>query len=304
MFSPKVCVVIVTYNGIKWIDKCLSSIEKSSTKADILIIDNGSTDGTLEILRQKGRCTHLHESEANLGFGKANNIGLKHGFNEGYDYFLLLNQDAWVEENTIEHLIVQMESESKFGITSPMHYNGNGTKLDHFFEFYLSRMDVYQEDLKKDQVKEQLYEAPFINAACWMVNRSTLEKVGLFHPLFDHYGEDDNYLDRLHHSGLKLGLDTQVKIYHDRDTEAVNHLKDDPTRLFKRSILRALLNPQIEEPRKEASQLARTLSKRLSKKFSGISKLFFRIKCMLEFYRLSQKVRRFTENQESQLSIQ
>ncbi len=303
MSSPKVCVIVVTYNGIKWIDKCLKSIESSTIKTDILIIDNGSTDGTLELLSQDGRCDYLHESDSNLGFGKANNIGLKHGYANDYDYFLLLNQDAWVEENVIEHLIFQMEADKRFGITSPLHYNGKGTNLDHFFEFYLSRMEDYQNDLKEDKIEQKLYESPFINAACWMLNRRTLEKVGLFHPLFEHYGEDDNYIDRLHHVGLKLGLDAHVKVYHDRDTSKVNPLKDDLFRLFRRSTLRSLLDPNNHGTQINNKKEAKKLAKKLSRNHSGISKLVFRIKCFFEYSKISHELKRFSEISQSEINI-
>lgn len=303
MSSPKVCAVIVTYNGLKWIEKCIESLIRSTMSPDVFVIDNGSTDGTVEFLKQQGNCKFLRESNTNLGFGKANNVGLRHGYLEGYEYFLLLNQDAWVEENVIEHLVSNMRVEKQFGILSPMHFNGSGTGFDYLFESYLSRMESYQKDLEANNLSSGLYESRFINAACWLVSRTTLKEVGLFHPLFEHYGEDDNYLDRLHHKGMKLGLDPHVKIYHDRNQTEANPVKDDPHELFRRTLLRVLLDPGNRITDKEAFRKARKLTKKLSKKLSGISKLTFRISCLFKFYQIKKEVQFFGENRQSELSI-
>lgn len=303
MSSAKVCAVIVTYNGMKWIEKCIGSIMRSTVETDILVVDNGSKDGTFEYLEKTGVCKFLFRSSINLGFGKANNLALRKGHSLGYEYFLLLNQDAWVEESAIDHLIASLRTETQYGIASPLHYNGSGTSLDSFFESYLSRTNSYQEDLKTNSVKNRLYESPFINAACWMMNRNTLEEVGLFHPLFDHYGEDDNYIERLHYKGLKLGLDSKVKVYHDREGIGVNLLKNDPHRLFKRSVLRSLLHPEHNESWKTDFKKARKIAKRLSMEESAVFKFIFRSKCMLQFFYTYRDVAIFDKKRKSELSI-
>ena len=71
-----ILVIIVTYNGKAWLDRCISSVLHSRVKADVIVIDNGSSDGTIEHIRDKYPTVKLYESHENLGFGKANNIGL------------------------------------------------------------------------------------------------------------------------------------------------------------------------------------------------------------------------------------
>lgn len=302
MPTPKVCSIIVTYNGIQWIEKCLSSINGSSIKCDIFVVDNCSTDGTLQYLQKSDKCHYLHSSTQNLGFGKANNIALKDAYSQDYDYFLLLNQDAWVDKNVIEYLMAQMTSQAGFGILSPLHFNGEGSKLDPLFENYLTRIPAYQEDLKNNTLNDQLYESPFINAACWLISRNTLETVGLFHPLFDHYGEDDNYIDRLHHHNLKLGLAPQVKMYHAREGVETNPIKNDPRRVFRRSSLRILLDPR-ETDAKNIFKKIRKSSKRLSREIPWIERLTFRIRCLINFRSIKREVKRFKESRQSELRI-
>lgn len=284
---------------MKWIAKGVDSIVKSSFKTDLIIIDNGSTDGTLEFLRENDKIFYLHESKKNLGFGKANNIGLQLGFSHGYDYFLLLNQDAWIEEHTIESLIENLEKHPGFGIVSPMHFNGTGSAFDHLFKSYLSRTPSYQEDFERNSVKE-LYESPFINAACWLMRRKTLEIVGLFHPLYDHYGEDDNYLNRLFFQNLKLGLNTRVRMFHDRDS-GVNPIKDDPYHLYKRSVLSLLLDPGNKVRNNEIRQKARSIARKLSRQLPMMSRIIFKMRCKATLNSISKDVDKFAAEREKEL---
>src|SRR5437870_13044290 len=103
MQNKKVFAIIVTYNGAKWIKKCLSSLLASETKVEVIVIDNGSADETLNIVKEFGSIECVNSVE-NLGFGKANNIGIAIALERKCDYIFLLNQDAWIEQNTITEL--------------------------------------------------------------------------------------------------------------------------------------------------------------------------------------------------------
>ncbi len=72
----KIKAIIVTYNGLKWIDKCFSSLYKSETPLEIITIDNGSVDGSIDKIKKNFPQVEIIENGKNLGFGKANNIGL------------------------------------------------------------------------------------------------------------------------------------------------------------------------------------------------------------------------------------
>ncbi len=99
----KVAAVIVTYNGSKWIDKCINSLLNSTQKIDVFIVDNCSTDGTQHLIK-KYNVEFIQASE-NKGFGVANNIAIELVLKHNPDFIFLLNQDAWVETNTLEQLI-------------------------------------------------------------------------------------------------------------------------------------------------------------------------------------------------------
>ena len=80
--NSEILVIIVTFNGMRWIDRCIDSVRKSDVPADILVIDNGSTDGTVERLQKKS--VEVRSNSANIGFGAANKIGLLEVLEKGY----------------------------------------------------------------------------------------------------------------------------------------------------------------------------------------------------------------------------
>ncbi|TDE46041.1 glycosyltransferase family 2 protein [Flavobacterium rhamnosiphilum] len=214
----KILTIIITYNGSKWIKKCIDSLQISTISTAIFVVDNASSDDTVSIL-ETFKDIKIYRSSENLGFGQANNLGLKYALDNKYNYVFLLNQDTWIEKNTIEVLSVVAEKNKEYGIISPMHYFSDEKSLEYFFSTRISPQ--YCKDILSDFVikgvekMEDIYPLNFINAACWLIPRKTLEIVGGFDPIFFHYGEDNNYCDRVNYHNMQVGIVPAVKIYHD-----------------------------------------------------------------------------------------
>lgn len=189
----KILTIIVSYNFEKWISRCLNSLKASSHPTDIIVIDNCSKDRTVEIIQKEYPQVRLIANKANLGFGRANNIGMQIAMKEGYDAVFLLNQDAWIGNDTLAVLAAQAVRHPEFGILSPIHLNGSGKELDKGFASYARLASIKNLSDGQDPIV-----CPFINAAFWFIPVSTLRKVGGFSPLFYHYGEDKDYVNRLH----------------------------------------------------------------------------------------------------------
>lgn len=209
----KILTIIVSYNAMPWIEKCLGSLKKSKTAVDVFIVDNGSTDGTQQYIKDNYPEFHFLQSEKNIGFGAANNIGLKYALEKKYDYVYLLNQDAWIKADTIGIMIDAWPK--GFGILSPIQKDAKG-KLDKNFE---KKCSAYINGLNEVET------VPFVMAAHWMISRETLKKVGGFSPAFSQYGEDDNYVHRLHYHGLKIGVVCKAEAVHDRAKRKINKEK-------------------------------------------------------------------------------
>lgn len=214
----KILTIIVTFNGLKWMERCLGSVEASTVKSDTYIVDNGSTDGTQEYIKNNFPNMMFHQSEVNLGFGKANNMGILYAVEHGYDYVYLLNQDAWVEPNVFATLIDIMECNSQYGIVSPLQLTGDGKAVDKNFlqETISPRLCPLLLNDYVLQKSTELYDTTFVMAAHWMVKVSAIKKAGMFSDAFPHYGEDDNLIARMLFHGMKVGICPICKGYHDR----------------------------------------------------------------------------------------
>lgn len=209
----KILTIIVTFNGMEWIDRCLSSVIGSSMQSDILIIDNGSTDGTVGHIQSTYPEVEIIKSPENLGFGRANNIGLQKAADNKYDYVYLLNQDAWIEHDSLEKIIAVHRKNPEYGILSPLQTDATKDNLDKGFISACS--DAMLSDACCNTLKE-LYNTPVTMAAHWLISASCLAMTGGFSPTFPHYGEDNNYAQRAAFHGFKSGIVTTTKGVHDR----------------------------------------------------------------------------------------
>jgi GT2 family glycosyltransferase len=213
----KVYVVIVTYNGMKWIEKCFSSLRTSNCLVHVIAVDNGSTDGTQEAIRQRFPEVQLIQNAKNIGFGKANNIGMRMAIEHNARFVFLLNQDAWLREGSLSQLVDTMRHHPDIGLLSPLHLNGIGTGLDKKFAEYISELGPnLTSDIALNENIDQIYDVKFVNAAAWLLSRACVERVGYFDDMFFMYGEDDNYFQRIGFHQFRTAILPKAAIFHDR----------------------------------------------------------------------------------------
>lgn len=218
---PAVCVIIVSYNFMPWIHRCLPSLKASIQPATVMVIDNGSQDETCRIIREQYPWVELIENRDNLGFGRANNIGIELAMKRGFEFLFLLNQDAWIEIDTLGNLIKAAHEHSSYGILSPVHLNGRGDAADFGFSEYTG----IKNRKEAMQLADEVTPYPFINAAMWLIPASVIRETGVFAPIFAHYGEDRNWVLRLQKRGYRLGLVKSAFGYHDREARPVSREK-------------------------------------------------------------------------------
>jgi GT2 family glycosyltransferase len=215
MENLNVTIIIVTYNGTPWLDACL----QSCVGWPIIIVDNASTDETVCFIEANYPDITLLKQKKNLGFGQANNLGMRYALNQGADHVFLLNQDAYLVNSVLDDLISFQKEQPEYGILSPIHIIGNQKKLDKNFSNYMLRevTGQFYSDFVLSNPVAPVYQVPFVNAAAWLISRKCIECVGGFDPLFFHYGEDDNYCQRASYHGFKIGVLPKAYIIHDRE---------------------------------------------------------------------------------------
>ena len=111
----KIYTIIVTYNAMQrnWITRSIDSLSKSTIETTPVIIDNGSTDGTRNYVPEHYPNAVWMPQDKNLGFGQANNLGMKYALEHQADYILLLNQDATLAPDAIEKMLPSLNSRKR-----------------------------------------------------------------------------------------------------------------------------------------------------------------------------------------------
>lgn len=240
----KILVIIVTYNAMDWAERCFRSVRNSTIPVDVYVVDNGSNDGTQDFILTHYPEVKFFQSNENLGFGKANNLGLVYALENNYDYVYLLNQDAWVSPNCFELLVNSFHKYKEYGIFSPLQCQANGCNLDQNFYNCIASASVIK-PIYNDSVlgitEGKVYQVHITMAAHWMISRECLLKVGGFSPTFPHYGEDVNYCHRLSYWGYKMGVVPDAKAIHDRENRQLS--KEKIMYLTSRNELTYLSNP-------------------------------------------------------------
>ena len=210
----RILVIVVTYNGLRWLERCLGSVRASEVPADLYVWDNDSVDGSADFVAGHFPEAKLVRSADNLGFAEANNLGMQYALDKGYDYVYLLNQDAWLEPSTLGTLVAAHQAHPEYGVLSPLQMTDGFEKLDKQFENLLPDSEGSRRDDSGSACPPK--SVPRVMAAHWLVPCKVLEKVGLFSPLFPIYGNDDNWCDRARYHGFKVGIVPEARAVHDR----------------------------------------------------------------------------------------
>lgn len=284
----KVATIIVTYNGEKWIERCLDSVQLSGYTSDIFVVDNCSTDNTLSLLKSYN-IFDLEISEVNLGFGAANNIALSKALKLDYDYFFLINQDIYLEENTLEQLIQFSNNHTDIGIIAPIQYDGKGKEIDSNFKQYISYSREY----------DTYFDSTFANAAAWLITKDCLKKTGNFNPLFSHYGEDRNYCDRVLFHNFSIKILKSTKVLHDRQQKMS---LEKYIKLSKIKLLTIFLNPNLSKSQSIKTALINVfgMGKYFLKKYHSITAIFHFIR---EYFKLlgQKEILEFEKNKQKKV---
>lgn len=218
--NMKVLIVLVNYNGLHLLKKHLQSVLSTNyPNFDILVVDNGSTDGSVEFLKNEYPNVLLVESEENLGFGRANNLGV-FKYPE-YDAYVFLNNDMSVESNWLNELVKVVNIEEGVGaVGSKILYskkrdgkyivNSAGMELDNHYMAY-DRHDG-EIDTKELNVVEKV-EA--LTGGALLVTKEAWDVIGGFNSNMFMYYEDIDLSLRLRDFGYDLYYCGFSTVYHD-----------------------------------------------------------------------------------------
>lgn len=209
---PIATILILTYNTLDKTKQCISSI-KSTTEIPykILVIDNGSTDGTIEYLRKDGEIFHIENSQ-NLGFATGFNIGLAM---IDTPYFVISNSDVVMTENWLKRMIEHLSEDPQLMAVGPKSNYVSGPQIVKDCD-YKSANDLveYAKKFASSSIEPITYFKRLV-FFCTVFRKEVLEKIGFLDEIFEVGNfEDDDYCMRIHKKGYKTAIDNTVFIHH------------------------------------------------------------------------------------------
>ncbi len=216
-------IIIVNWNTKELLLPCVRSACESAQgiSREVIIVDNGSRDGSGNEVKKTFSFIHLVENEKNLGFAKAVNQGLQKASGR---YVLLLNPDTQVKEKAIEELVSFMETHSRAGISGVQLLNSDGSKQNSIANFPSLGTELLNKSLlrwlfpKKFPGKEKDYPEPIevdsVIGACMMVRRDALDQVGLLDEDYFLFLEETDWCYRMKRAGWKIYHIPQAEVYH------------------------------------------------------------------------------------------
>lgn len=249
MQTGQPAVIIVTYNARKWIEPCIASVLAGSLVPGVIVVDNASSDGTAGLVRERFPGVVVIETGKNLGFGRANNVGMAVALRRGAPWVFLLNQDAKVHPEMFAVLDRATREHPAYGIINPVHFDYEGKSLDRSFVGCTGKSaPQFMADVMRRETG-LIYEVEFLPAALWLIRRETLEQVGGFDPVFFMYGEDDDLAQRTRRRGWKIGFVPAAVGLHWHQDPGMLTPKGRYTRAYTRYLL-DLKRPDYGLPRK------------------------------------------------------
>lgn len=201
-----VSIIIVNWNGKKFLKKCFSSLEKINyPNYEIILVDNGSTDGSVEYIKKNFPQVKIIQNKENLGFAEANNIGYQQAKGK---YILLLNNDTEVTPDFLNRLVTVLKSDEKIGVVQPkILLSSQPSKIETVGSYLTSTGFLYhfgwEKDAKKPKynLRQEIFSA---RGACMLIKKEVVEKVGLFDKDFFAYFEETDFCWRTWLAGYKI----------------------------------------------------------------------------------------------------
>ena len=218
--QPRVVVIVLNWNGSADTLCCLETLEKVTYPGcEILLVDNGSTDDSVAILRDAYPQVKMIETGQNLGFVGGNNVGLEYACSVGAEYALLLNNDTEVAPDFLTHLVEAAERSPQVGITGPSIYYFDepntfwsaGGSID-WKRGVTSMVGLNQ--VESGQFGEEPRPVDFVTGCALLIKMSVVEEVGMLDPRFFLYYEETEWCVRVAHSGYTILHVPCSKIWH------------------------------------------------------------------------------------------
>lgn len=206
-------MVVLNWNGWRDTERCLASLQESDYEnLQVIVVDNGSSDNSVDKIRTNFPDLCIIASEANLGFGGGNNLGITKALSEGSEYVWLLNNDTLVYPNTLTELVRLAARSPRAGaIGSVLLHMNDPKKVQAWGGGWVNLLTGATGHFVTDVVQDKI---DYLTAASILLRVSALEAVGLFDEDFFMYWEDADLSFRLRNAGWILLVAKNALVLH------------------------------------------------------------------------------------------
>ena len=245
--APRVCVILVNWNGRDDTLECLDSLRAIEySNLQILVVDNGSRDDSVDALRAAFPDVEIIETKANLGFTGGNNVGIRRALSNGADFVFLLNNDTTIAPRAISELVKAAQENPKFGLLTPVinYYDRpdeawfGGARLD------IKNGIAVHDNSYPPQTGETLREIPWASGCAMFFPAELLRRLKGFDDRFFLNWEDVDLSLRVRRAGFKIGLVPSARVWHKvgRSFEQTSHSASGLYYGFRNNLLLARLH--------------------------------------------------------------
>ncbi|MBT0653155.1 glycosyltransferase family 2 protein [Geobacter luticola] len=216
---PRVVIIILNWNGKDDTSECLESLNALTySNYEIIVVDNGSTDGSQRYIKEKYPQVLLMETGQNLGFTGGNNRGITAALQKNADYVLLLNNDTVVDGQFLDELVFAGESRKDVGILNPKIYYYDEPRLLWYAGGNISLLQGLSRHFGFQEIDHGQYdttrEVNFITGCAFLIKREVIEKIGPLDDNFFCYSEDADWSLRAIKAGYKGLYVPSSRIWH------------------------------------------------------------------------------------------
>ena len=222
---PRLSIIIVTYNSAADVDACLGSLVQHppSTDHEIVVVDNASTDGTAAAIRSRWHGVRVIDSAANIGFARANNLGIRQTFGS---LILLLNPDTTVPAGALDTLVEALDARPDVAVAGPRLVDADGRVELSFGRMLSPIAEVRQRFLVDgsrrrgaiaayvESITRRTQEVDWVSGACLLVRRADAEAVGLMDERFFMYAEDVDFCASIRARGRRVLFCPSAEMVH------------------------------------------------------------------------------------------
>ncbi|MDS0284663.1 glycosyltransferase family 2 protein [Haloarcula onubensis] len=212
--QPLVTIVILTWENYEETADCLDSLRSLTyDNYRVLVVDNGSEDGSIERLQSEYDWCEFVVNDENIGFARGNNVGIAHALDTGTDYVLLLNDDTVVTEDFLDPLVDTMDRYDRVAAVGGVNLlpdSGDVHNAGYVFHPWLAAKG----ELHREPVTDEPYPVDFVQSCLVLLNPEFLEDVGLLNERYFLGMEDVDLAWKARAKGWKVLVNPASRIYH------------------------------------------------------------------------------------------